>query len=39
MMVEQGISCLPVTNSDGMVEGILTWKDLIKLFLRQDLDS
>jgi len=39
MMVERGISCLPVTNSDGMVEGILTWKDLVKLFLRQDSDS
>lgn len=39
MMLERGVSCLPVTNSDGMVEGILTWKDLIKVFFRQDINS
>ncbi len=36
MMMEQGVSCLPVTNHDGMVEGILTWRDLIKVFLQQE---
>jgi len=39
MMLERGVSCLPVTNSDCMVEGILTWKDLFKAFLRHNSDS
>ena len=39
MMLERGVSCLPVTNSDGMVEGVLTWKDLFKVFLHPESDS
>ena len=39
MMMERGISCLPVTNSDGTLAGILTWKDLFKVFLSQESDS
>jgi len=39
MMLERGVSCLPVTNSDGMVEGVLTWKDLFKAFLHLESDS
>ena len=39
MMMERGISCLPVTQSDGTVEGILTWKDLIKIILPKESDS
>lgn len=39
LMMERGISCLPVTNSDGGVEGILTWKDLFKTFLQADSDD
>jgi acetoin utilization protein AcuB len=39
MMLERGVSCLPVTNSDRTVEGILTWKDLFKVFLPPESDS
>jgi acetoin utilization protein AcuB len=39
MMLERGVSCLPVTNSDGMSEGVLTWQDLFKAFLHPDSDS
>ena len=39
MMLERGVSCLPVTNSDGMIEGVLTWKDLFKAFLHPESDS
>jgi acetoin utilization protein AcuB len=28
-LLANNISCLPVTNEDGDVEGILTWKDLL----------
>ncbi len=39
MMLERGVSCLPVTNNDGIVEGVLTWKDLFKAFLPSGPDS
>ena len=39
MMLERGVSCLPITNADHMVEGILTWKDLFKVFLQPESDS
>lgn len=39
MMLEQNISCLPVTNPDGTVAGILTWKDLFKTFFSPESDS
>ena len=39
MMLERGISCLPVTHADRTVEGILTWKDLFKVFLPPEPDS
>ena len=39
MMLERGLSCLPVTNNEGIVEGILTWKDLVKAFLQSEPDS
>ncbi|MDH5564915.1 MAG: CBS domain-containing protein [Nitrospirota bacterium] len=39
MMLKRGVSCLPVINADGMVEGILTWKDLFKAFLRSEPDT
>ena len=38
-MLERGISCLPVTHADGTVEGVLTWKDLFKVFLQPESDS
>jgi len=39
MMLEWGVTCLPVTNADRTVEGILTWKDLFKVFLPPEPDS
>ena len=39
IMLERRFSCLPVTNPDHMVEGILTWKDLCKGFLQADAHS
>jgi len=30
LMLEHGISCLPVLSADGRVEGIVTMKDLLK---------
>ncbi len=39
IMLERGVSCLPVTNADGTVAGILTWKDLVKVFLHPESDS
>lgn len=32
-LVEKGVSCLPVVKEDGTLEGILTWRDLLKAFL------
>ena len=39
IILERGISCLPVTNAEGIVEGIITWKDLFKAFLQSESDS
>ena len=39
MMLDQGVSCLPVTSSEGTVEGILTWKDLVKALFDQTSES
>ena len=38
-MLKRGVSCLPVTNADGMVKGILTWKDIFKAFLQSEPDT
>ncbi len=39
IMMDRSLSCLPVTHSDGSMEGILTWKDLIKGFFPKESDS
>ncbi len=33
LMLAQGISCLPVTTSDGEILGLLTWKEVFRAFL------
>jgi len=33
LMLDRGVSCLPVIHPDGSVEGVVTWKDLFKVFL------
>jgi acetoin utilization protein AcuB len=35
LLLENCISCLPVLSSQGIVEGIVTWKDIIKLLLKE----
>jgi len=38
LLLRKNVSCLPVTSPDGLIEGIVTWKDLIKAYL-QNLDD
>lgn len=33
LMLTRGVSCLPVTTVDGMVQGVVTWKDVFRAFL------
>ena len=35
LMLEKNISCLPVVSSEGTVEGILTWKDILREMAKQ----
>jgi len=30
LMIEKNISCLPITTKEGILEGILSWKDILK---------
>ncbi|MGZ8158487.1 MAG: CBS domain-containing protein [Methylobacter sp.] len=34
-MLDADISCLPVVNDDGLILGIVTWKDFLKNYLKQ----
>ena len=38
LLLRENVSCLPVVSSDGRIEGIVTWKDLVKACL-QELDA
>ncbi len=38
LMLDRSISCLPITYSDGTIAGVVTWKDVFKVFL-EPLDS
>lgn len=33
ILLDKNISCLPIINADGEVEGIVTWKDMLKAVL------
>ncbi len=35
-MLGRSVSCLPVVTADGCVEGVVTWKDLLRALIRQD---
>ena len=35
LLIENGISCLPVTSSDRKIEGIVTWRDLLKAYVQR----
>ncbi len=34
LLLEHRISCLPVVTTDGQLEGIVTWRDLLRKYLR-----
>ena len=34
LLLENNISCIPVLSSQGAIEGIVTWKDVIKFYLK-----
>ena len=34
IMIQKKISCLPITDSDGITLGIVTWKDLLQALLQ-----
>ncbi len=36
LLLENNISCLPVVSSRGVVEGILTWIDILKFYLKKE---
>ncbi len=33
LLMEHNISCLPVVSKDNLIEGILTWKDMLKYYV------
>jgi acetoin utilization protein AcuB len=33
LLLEHNISCLPIVSKDGAIEGILTWKDMLKYYV------
>ena len=36
LLLEHGFSCLPVTDENGVLEGILTWKDILNFYVYSD---
>ena len=35
LMLQRGVSCLPVVSSDGRLIGIVTWKDLLRAYAQR----
>ena len=35
LLIENGISCLPVISSDREIEGIVTWRDLLRAYIQR----
>ena len=35
LLLEKNISCLPVTSPEGEIDGIVTWKDILKFYLQE----
>jgi len=35
VMLREGVSCLPVVSADGGIEGVVTWRDLLKAYAQQ----
>jgi acetoin utilization protein AcuB len=36
LMLTRGVSCLPVTTVDGVIQGVVTWKDVFRAFLNSN---
>ena len=36
LLLEKGVSCLPVTSLDGEIEGIVSWKDILRALFIQE---
>ena len=36
LLLEHRVSCLPVVTTDRHLEGIITWRDLLREYLRHD---
>jgi len=36
ILLENNISCLPVVDADGKIEGLLTWKDILNYHIYAD---
>jgi len=35
LLVDKNISCLPVVSPEGEIQGIVTWRDIIKAYLQK----
>lgn len=38
LILRENVSCLPVVSPDGEIEGIVTWKDILKAYSQQHVD-
>jgi acetoin utilization protein AcuB len=36
LMMENRVSCLPIVSKEGGIEGVVTWKDMLKAFVETD---
>lgn len=39
LMLEKKVSCLPVTSEEGRLEGILSWRDVLKVLVASEKES
>ena len=36
LLLEKNISCLPVTSPKGEIDGVVTWKDILRFYLQKN---
>ena len=36
ILMKNNVSCLPVVSPKGKIEGILTWKDILRFYVKED---
>ncbi|HDY68237.1 MAG TPA: CBS domain-containing protein [Candidatus Scalindua sp.] len=34
LLLENNISCIPVVSPEGVIEGIVSWRDILKFYLK-----